>query len=139
MTGKIKKIITQRMEKSANTTLTQSVKEHPVQCPVINNYPLHNHMQIKSERQCNDCKLFFASCFVLGNIRGTSEKKFIQKSNELTIKRTGDMMEKGSNSKYIVMLQLSIDLIVHLSSKTFITRLFLLPKHIPDFRYICYH
>ena len=57
--------------KSANATLLQSIKEHPVQCQVcnmelINNYPLHDHMQIKSERQCNDCKLFFASCYVLG-------------------------------------------------------------------------
>jgi hypothetical protein len=69
---------------SAIATYTQSIKEPPVQCPacnkeLINNYPLHDHMQIKSDRQCNDCKLFFASCYVLGRHQnGRCRKRLIK-------------------------------------------------------------
>ena len=64
--------------------LYRYVKENPVRCPVcnmelINNYPLHDHMQIKRERQCNDCKLFFACCYVLGkHQKGRCRKRSIK-------------------------------------------------------------
>jgi hypothetical protein len=50
---------------------SQYMKEHPVQCAICNmelqnNYPLEDHMLMKRERQCKDCKLFFAICYVLG-------------------------------------------------------------------------
>ena len=72
------------MGKSTDAALYRYVKEHPVQCPVcnmelINNYPLHDHLQIKRERQCNDCKLFFASCYVLGkHQKGRCRKRSIK-------------------------------------------------------------
>ena len=64
---------------------TQSPLKDPKQCPVckiklITNFPLEDHMQLKQDRQCKDCKLFFASC----NILNSHKKGRCRKRNSQT-------------------------------------------------------